>query len=170
MSLSEAWEGKISGVLGQTDLNLHFWCGWYDCKDHWFLNQTVLVKRSAISAGEGKINECDGTVVRPSGEYSVLIFFFVITLSFPSNAEHWRRLIPMQILGTQSASCFLLFKVINCILLVTHVYSVLIKQLEWKPSVLLRSSWEPASRETLAYSKNCINPESAGCLAVYESG
>lgn len=88
------------------------------------------MQHCGVGEGEGKIDVRGGRVVGPSRERSVLIFFLSLQPVFHLYAERWRRLVPMQILGTQSATCFLLYEVIKRILLVSRAYSLLIKQLE----------------------------------------
>lgn len=118
------------------------------------LIQAFLVEYSSARE-RGEIDVCGGTVVRANTEQSVLIFFLSLHSFCHLYAEHWQWLVPMQILRTQSATCFLLYKVINCILLVSHVYSVLIKQLEWKPS----SSWEQAGKHWPIQAHNPLRPQ-----------
>lgn len=67
-------------------------------------------------------------------------------------AEHWQWRVPMQVFGTQSTTCFLLYKVIKCILLVSRVYSVLIKR-AWMKTISTRApenqSWETLVKTAL---------------------
>lgn len=79
------------------------------------------------SSPEGKLGVCGGTVVGPSREQSVVIHYSFSSLCRTlavtgSNADLW------------DPKCHLFSivqgAVIKCILLVFHVYSVLIKQLE----------------------------------------
>lgn len=85
---------------------------------------------STLAGGKG-----EGTAVWPSRVWMCWDSFCHYSPFFIF-MQHWQRLGPMEISGTHSATCFLLCKVIKCILLVSSVYSFLIKQLEWKPSVL----------------------------------
>lgn len=78
-------------------------------------------------------NVSTGTVVRPSTELCADINFVIITFCVSYCAEHWQPLSPVFLFETQSTTCFQLYNVINSTLLVSLVYSILIKRLEWKP-------------------------------------